>query len=833
MVQLDPIEIKASNSDYRESAEIIWDILHTDVYISFNLQEKEAYGKASILAKPYFYPTNEIVLDAKSMDIKSVSVNGSSVKYDYKNDSLTIPLSRRFASNDSVVFEVKYIAKPYSAPSRGSKAITEDRGLYFINTDKSIKGKPVQIWTQGETESNSHWVPTIDKPNQRFTTSITMTIPDSFVTLSNGKLVSQRDSGNYRIDRWEMNQPIQPYVMMMAIGIYEIVQDMPWREVPLEYYVESEYVRSAKEMFRNTREMIEYFSNITHTPYPWNKYSQVVVRDYVSGAMENTTASVFGEFKNGTLRELKDDANEDVVAHELFHQWFGDYVTAESWSNITLNESFATFGEQLWRRHKYGTVSEQIAAYQDLNSYLAQAQKSSPPLARYHYNEKEDVFDRISYQKGATILRYMEGLMGSTAFNLSMKEYLSTNANGTAEIEDWRQAVEKVTGQDWHPFFNQWYHRGGHPVLKFKYRFDDAAKTVTINVEQEQDKLYHLPLLVDIVSGDVKSTHTIDIDKRTQGFTFPYPSTWRPIILPDGLNWLPGKIDENKSANEWYQHFKATDDNDYISKARALTETFKKLNNDDIQRLYSSGIKDPIPEIREMAMINMIASENKSLKQTFIDKVLNTATNDTSDKVRAAAFSLLGYWESKEGEDKYYTAIYDSSYMVAAAALYALYQVDKDTAYYLAKNKLYGEAGGDMLPEVWAVIADQGLPADTSLLVDVPYLIYSKRKIDYVSALAIYIQKTSDDNAFNIALERAKQLTESENIKSYRSAMAAQVAGAAVFYKGEVNASNRRAVVVNAHSRLAKLKQTLTYLRDKETDESTLNEYNRLMNALF
>src|ERR1700761_7818012 len=159
-----------------------------------------------------------------------------------------------------------------------------------------------------------------------------------------------------------------------------------------------------REIFRHTPEMIEFFSQITGVSYPWNKYDQVIVRDYVSGAMENTTASLFGEFMNQNAREIADRSNEDVVSHELFHMWFGDYVTCESWTNITVNESFANYGEQLWRAHKYGKAAGDELAYNDLQGYISSAQLNDPQLVRFYYDSREDVFDAISYNKGGAIL---------------------------------------------------------------------------------------------------------------------------------------------------------------------------------------------------------------------------------------------------------------------------------------------------------------------------------------------------------------------------------------------------------------------------------------------
>ncbi len=232
--------------------------------------------------------------------------------------------------------------------------------MYFINADGSDKNKPTQIWTQGETEASSCWFPTIDAPNQKTSQEIYITVPNKFVTLSNGKLISQTKNGNNRTDYWKMDQKHAPYLFFMGVGEYEIIKDS-YKNIPVNYYVEKEYAPYAKDIFGLTPEMIGFFSDKLGVEYPWNKYSQIVGRDYVSGAMENTTAVIHGEQayqKPGQL--IDENVQENTIAHELFHHWFGNLVTSESWSNLTLNESFANYSEYLWREHKYGKVDAEM-----------------------------------------------------------------------------------------------------------------------------------------------------------------------------------------------------------------------------------------------------------------------------------------------------------------------------------------------------------------------------------------------------------------------------------------------------------------------------------------
>ena len=241
-ITLDTISVTAQPGSpvYRAAATKVWDIKNTRIALSFNREEKTADAREWIKMQPYFYPTDTLVMDAKSMRIDSVEMitkNGyTPLSYTYKNNELKIHFSHPYKINDSIELYIKYIAMPYSAATGGSGAITDDRGLYFINTDYSILHKPAEIWTQGETEANSHWMITIDRPNTRFTTQVELTVPDSFVTLSNGAMIKQvKGAKGLRTDIWKMDMPIQAYAVMFAIGKFSVINDK-WKNKDINYY---------------------------------------------------------------------------------------------------------------------------------------------------------------------------------------------------------------------------------------------------------------------------------------------------------------------------------------------------------------------------------------------------------------------------------------------------------------------------------------------------------------------------------------------------------------------------------------------------------------------
>ena len=321
---------------YRAAATKYDDLISTKLDVKFDYDKCYMYGKEWVSLKPHFYPTDTLSLDAKGMDIHAIEMvkegHNIPLKYDYDGMMLHIHLDRTYKYTEKYTLYISYTAKPNELKVHaGSAAITDAKGLYFINPTGTEKDKPTQIWTQGETEANSVWFPTIDKPDQKTTEEIIMTVPSKYVTLSNGLLVSQKNNGDgTRTDDWKLDLPNAPYLFFMGVGDFSIIKDS-YKGKEVAYYVEKEYAPVARRIFGHTPEMIAFYSKITGVDYAWPKYDQIVGRDYVSGAMENTTCTLHGEQAQQDARELTDGNQwEDVIAHELFHHWFGDLVTCES-----------------------------------------------------------------------------------------------------------------------------------------------------------------------------------------------------------------------------------------------------------------------------------------------------------------------------------------------------------------------------------------------------------------------------------------------------------------------------------------------------------------------
>ncbi|QMU30290.1 M1 family metallopeptidase [Adhaeribacter radiodurans] len=664
-------EWASKKGTYNPSITRLSDLIHTNLKLRFDWSKQQAIGEATLTLKPFFYPQNTVVLDAKGFTIKSVKlITGSTNKdlaYKYDNQKLTINLDKTYNRNQEYKILIIYVANPNNLQVKGSAAITSDKGLYFINPLGKEPNKPQQIWTQGETEANSAWMPTIDSPNERMTQEIYLTVDQKYITLSNGLLVnSKKNTDGTRTDYWKMDKPHAPYLAMIAVGEFAVVQDK-WRNLAVNYYVEPQFANTAKAIFGNTPEMMEFFSKKLGVDFPWQKYASVVVRDYVSGAMENTTASVFMESLQLTKRELQDTNWDFIIAHELFHQWFGDLVTLESWANLPLNESFANYSEYLWEEYKYGKAAADVLNLKELNEYLAESETKQEPLIRYYYKDKEDMFDSHSYAKGGRVLHMLRNYVGDEAFFTALKNYLLTHQFTSVELAELRIAFEDVTGEDLNWFFDQWFLKPGHPDLKITHTYQNGQ--VQLTVIQQQDSLYtpvyRLPLKVAVWEGSQKKEHNITITEARQ--TFNLLASSKPnLVLFDAEQQLLGKIDHFKTQAELLYQFNHV--NQYLAKYEAITKLTDKVNDPQILKMMRMALKDETPQIRSAAL-TALAKYTGTESKPVVEELRETAKNDKKSIVRADAVTAIATFPNVDATSVLEKALTDSSYAVVAAGI--------------------------------------------------------------------------------------------------------------------------------------------------------------------
>ncbi len=661
--------------DYKPSRERKWDLIHTRLEVSFDWEKQQMPGIADLTLEPYFYPQKELELDAKGFEIYAIDVTRKNLplasSHTYDGKKLRVLLEKEIVKGESIQVRIRYRAKPNDLPEGGGVAITKDKGLFFINADGKEKEMPQQIWTQGEPESSSCWFPTIDSPNERCTQEMHITVADKFKTLSNGVLLySKKEKDGNRTDVWEMKKPHAPYLFMMAVGEFAVVEDA-CGEIPLHYWVEPKYQPTAKKIFGRTPAMINFFSKKLGYPFPWPKYDQVVVREFVSGAMENTTASVFMESLQSGPRELVDRDWDDIIAHELFHQWFGDLVTIESWANLPLNESFANYSQFLWDEHRHGTDEADLNAFKEKSQYLFEASRKREPMIRFLHNKAEDMFDSHSYAKGGRILHMLRKELGEEAFFGGLKLYLTKHAFQSVEIHHLRMAFEEISGRDLNWFFNQWFMEAGHPELVVKIQNENDR--LRIYTRQVQDTayfpLYKLHVPVEIWTKTGCETKILEIGSLIDTFSFPMPEAPR-LVLWDANASLLAQTEINMGRQQWIAQYHLA--SRAIHRLEALNHLKSEFSDfPDVKEVFAEAIGDPFWANRQFALEALLDLDS-GIQNKELARITACATSDPKPFVRTQALKLLANLRFDGKKELLEKAMADSS-ISASTQAYKVY----------------------------------------------------------------------------------------------------------------------------------------------------------------
>lgn len=663
---------KEESKPYQPDPVKEWELIHTVLSISPNMVEQSIDGTATLYITPFAESKTSLKLDAKNFKIASLETAPAYADYRYDSAKLTIQFDSLINVDDTVTIKVIYHVVPGSSLSSFGTAITDDRGFYFVDPEDTIPGKPTQFWTQGEVKSNSNWFPTIDEPNQKTTSDIIIKVDSGWVTLSNGILVESIIEGAKRIDRWKMDLSHAPYLVMVAGGKFAVVEGETIDSIPLRYFVEEKYAAGAKEVFGRTGDMLRFFQDTLNVPYPWQKYDQIVVRDFVSGAMENTTASVFMEALQIHPRELVDNDWDNIIAHELMHQWFGNLITCESWSQLVLNEGFATLGEYLWRNYYYGVDEAESWYYDELQQYLSEAQYSRKKLIRNYYHHPDELFDAHSYSKGGMVLINLMQLVGKKAFFKGLTNYLKSNSFGTVMLTDLQESMEATSGMDLLWYFDQWFETPGHPELLVNQQF--IENTLYIEIEQkqsiEESTVYRLPLKLALIYLD-GSIDTVDIELSTIEQSFKYTMEEEPVaVIVDWDGLLPGKISHPKPIPALAYQLK------YAKSERHRYEAMTLLGTDYYNNLNREIIWDAVDHphwgVQQVAL-EIIEKEDSMLTKKNINKLISVARDiSRNNNVRASAVTMLinaGYM----GRSFYESLMEEYSSALAGAAMYGYF----------------------------------------------------------------------------------------------------------------------------------------------------------------
>ncbi|HPW87795.1 MAG TPA: M1 family aminopeptidase, partial [Kaistella chaponensis] len=552
-------------------------------------------------------------------------------------------------------------------------------------------------------------------------------------TLSNGIMKSStKVSGGLRTDHWVMDKKHAPYLFFMGVGEYAIVKDK-WRNIEVDYYVEKEYEPFAKQIFGNTPEMIEFFSKRLNYDYPWSKYAQITGRDFVSGAMENTTATLHQESAQQKPGDLIDENRwEDTIAHELFHHWFGDLVTAESWSNLTVNESFANYSQYLWNEHKYGKDIADYGLMKEIRGYMMDPSNISKDLVRFNYHSREDMFDGVSYNKGGAILHMLRNYVGDDAFFAGLTDYLKTNEFGTGEAHQLRLSLEKISGKDLNWFFNQWYFGNGNPKISYTTSFEPVKKEVTITLSQNQiGQNFQFPLAIDIFENGKPTRKNVWVSaKEKNDFTFQVSKNPDLVNLnSDGV--LLAEITDTKTPEQFLIQYQNS--TQFLSRYKAVENAIENLTkNPAALKTVVAALKDSNFRIRGKALVGLDLSKPDQAKAALAE-VEKMASSDPKTLVQGAAISALGKIKDKKYLPLFEKGMNAVSNSVKANSLAGIAAVDPSRIASLADKIDLEGADEEVIAELMPIIVknkiEKQMAAIASTAAFYPFIKFQKPEL--------------------------------------------------------------------------------------------------------
>jgi aminopeptidase N len=673
------------------------DVKHVAIDLRFDWDKESAFGVTTVTVAP-FQDTNKIYLDAASMTIKSVkSLNGNDLTFKYDGerdgDNLEITLDRVYKTGEDVTVKVDYATNYVNQADADTAIGSFGRGLRFIKPTPEEPNKPRQIWSQGESEFNRYWFPSYDTPNDFRTSELRATVGKPYTVVSNGKLIETKENADgTRTFYWKMDTPYTNYLTSIVVGEYAEIKNGEVDGVPVFAYG---YPSETKEVALTTKNLpatVAFFTKKTGIKYPYPKYSQTFVEDF-GGGMENISATTQIEEMIHDERELLDGDSESLQAHELAHQWFGNYVTCRDWGQIWLNESFATYYQALWHEELKG---REYFLYNDVrnNQQLvldSWTQGSRRPIVTKYYDNKDALFDNYAYPGGASVLHMLRKHLGDERFFKAMNHYLTANAHQPVSTEDLRIAIEETTGESMDWFFDQWLYRMGHPVFEVTQNYDEASKKLTLNVKQTQkiDLLNEYPQVqyfqtkVDIeIDGRVEQ---VWIEPKAEN-VFTFDAAAKPKIVNfDYEGTLLKELKFEKPVDDLiYQMF---NDKDILGKRWAMEELEAKAENaSDKPRIMAAFLaafeKEANWNLRRAALSKV---NNLSLPRvqpgmqipttTLSDeivRVLQKALRDENSLIRADAVQLLAITRDQKYADLYLGALSDRSYGVIDSAAEAL-----------------------------------------------------------------------------------------------------------------------------------------------------------------
>lgn len=651
-----------------------YDVQNYRIALSFDWTKQSIAGETTITFQPFGDDVNEIELDAGDMTIQAVKLaSGSPLKFRYEGkEKLYVALDQLYPAGRDVSVVISYAATP-------------KQGLTFITPSEGDPGRPFQIWSQGEARTNHYWFPCYDSPNDKATSELLATVDDKFQVISNGALVGvQRDATHKtKTWQWKMDRQFSSYLISIIVGQYEEVKDQ-FKGKPVTSYVYPGQTENGRVSFNKLAQMVAFYSEKTGYDYPYAKYAQTMVRDF-GGAMENISATTMTDNALHDKRAALDISSDEIMSHELAHQWFGDLLTCRHWGEIWLNESFAVFFEGLWKEHDKGRDDYLYEMYANQQGYFqAWNQGNRRPIVTIRYDDPDALFDAYAYPRGGAVLNMLRFTLGEEMFWKAIRHYVKKHEWQNVQTSDLNIAIEEATGQNLAWFFDEWVYRMGHPEFEITSKYD-GAKSLILDIKQTQkpdDKrpwfpspeFFTMPVDIAITTASGEKVHRVLIDKAQKEFTFEVDS--KPLIVNfDRGNYLIKQVKFNRSDDELA--YQLTHDADVMGRVRAAIEIKSHTSDTTTKGLADAAVRDNFWGVRIEAVQALSVLKTDASRAALLE-----AVKDKDSRIRREAIKGLAAFKDAKLAELFIKLINtDPSYFAVAEAARALGQSGSPEAY--------------------------------------------------------------------------------------------------------------------------------------------------------
>jgi aminopeptidase N len=677
-----------------------YDLQHSRIALRFDVEQRKVLGDVTHTLSILRDNISKVAFDSVGLTIQSVTINKSPVKFESTAAKLIVPLPSVSHPGDKFEIEIRYEGKP-------------TKGLYFILPDKEYPDRPKQIWSQGESEDTRYYLPTYDYPNDRLTTETILTVPASWLTVANGKLINVSDAGkSLKTWTWRESQPSSTYLITVVAGEFDEVKQS-LRGLPITYYAPKGRGDRLLPNYERTPAMIDLFDKKLGVDYAWEKYAQVMVDDFVAGGMENSSATTntSSSLKSPELVPEFPTDEDDLISHELAHQWFGDLVTCKDWGDIWLNEGFATFFETVWIESHYPEEQADYNTWNAAREWFAMPELYQKSIVRFDFDDSNE-FDGNAYTKGGWVLYMLRHQIGDDNFWHSLKHYLDVNRGKNVVTSDLIKAVEETTHVSVDRFFHQWVYGAGAPKFDLAYTYDTAKHQVALTVKQTQKVegqvgIFDVPVDVEIAVPSGARLYAVHVTKEVETFTFP-SETPPLMVLFDKGGYVLKTASFHKEKKEWvYQLKNATE---FADRADAVIALGKIKNDDEVVSSLATALNtDKAWPIRGMSATAL----GRIGGSAALKHLVASLDGKQMPAVRYHIVSAIGDFKEDASVPAKLEAIArdDHSYRARASALQALGRVKSPNALGILTANVAADSPDDFLRD--AALRSLGFLGDT------------------------------------------------------------------------------------------------------------------------